>query len=94
MRNTDIKITKIQGCGNDMIMIDNRDKNIRLSSDQIAEICKRRFGVGSDGLILLEQSEKGDCFMNYFNKDGSIAPTGANAAKCTAHFLKTITNFE
>ena len=91
-----IKFHKYHGAGNDFIMINNLDKSISLTPENISLYCDRNFGVGADGIILLEPSTdadlsrrseaKADCFMNYYNSDGSIAQMCGNGARCTAKF--------
>lgn len=81
-----IKFYKYQGTGNDFVMIDNRshvfdNKNL----DLVRAICDRRFGVGADGLILIEPSEKADFYVNYYNADGSKSFCG-NGARCSVAF--------
>jgi diaminopimelate epimerase len=81
-----ISFTKMHGAGNDMIMIDNRDAKINLDQATVAKLCDRHFGIGADGLILLENSDKADCFMNYYNSDGTIGEMCGNGIRCTAKF--------
>lgn len=81
-----INFQKYHGCGNDFIMINNLDKSISLLPEQIKLYCDRNFGIGADGIILLEPSDKADCFMNYYNSDGTIAQMCGNGARCTAKF--------
>lgn len=83
----EISFTKMQGTGNDMIVIDNRDEALKLSSEQVAKMCERRFGIGADGLILIEKSDKADFFMNYYNGDGSIGEMCGNGVRCAARFF-------
>jgi diaminopimelate epimerase len=79
---------KYHGAGNDFIIIDNRDKSFDTKNiDNIRLLCHRRFGVGADGLILLEKSDKADCFMNYYNADGSLAEMCGNGVRCLAKFF-------
>ncbi len=79
---------KYHGAGNDFIMIDNRDGSFGLvNKGDIALLCDRHLGIGADGLILLESSKKADCFMNYYNSDGSIAEMCGNGVRCTAKFF-------
>ncbi len=83
---------KYHGAGNDFIMIDNRDGSFDVKdTKKIALLCDRHFGIGADGLILLESSNKADCFMNYYNADGSIAEMCGNGVRCTAKFFIEIT---
>ncbi len=81
-----INFHKYHGAGNDFIMINNLDKSIFLTPEDISLYCDRNFGIGADGIILLEPSTKADCFMNYYNSDGSIAEMCGNGIRCTAQF--------
>lgn len=78
---------KYEGAGNDFIMINNLKGDIILTPEYISSICDRHFGIGADGVILLEKSDKADCFMNYYNSDGSIAQMCGNGSRCTAKFF-------
>lgn len=82
-----ITFYKYEGAGNDFILINNLKKDINFSQDDIKNICDRRFGIGADGVILLETSDKADCFMNYYNSDGTLAEMCGNGARCTAKFF-------
>jgi len=82
-----INFYKYEGCGNDFIMINNLDKSLNLTSEQIIKLCDRNYGIGADGVILLETSNRADCFMNYINSDGSFAQMCGNGARCTAKFF-------
>ncbi len=83
-----IDFTKMHGAGNDFVVIDNLDHSIRLSTAQISFLCDRHFGVGADGLLLLEpaDSDAVDAAMIYYNADGSRAEMCGNGARCFARF--------
>ena len=83
-----IGFTKMHGLGNDFVVIDNINGKIVLSKEQIIFLCDRNKGIGGDGVILVESSEKGDCFMNYYNSDGTLAEMCGNGVRCVAKFLK------
>jgi diaminopimelate epimerase len=84
-----IRFQKYQATGNDFILIDNRAKNITLNNDQIRRICDRHFGVGGDGLILIEPDTELPFNVNYFNSDGtqSLCGNGSRAAVVFASSL-------
>lgn len=71
-----IKFYKYHAAGNDFVLIDNREKKINLSKEQIAKICHRRFGVGADGIILLDNDAQADYHVTYINPDGSQSLCG------------------
>lgn len=79
-----VRFSKFQGTGNDFIIIDNRKGNIRLSDDEIMMLCNRRFGVGADGLIMMELSGTGSFKMRYHNSDGREATMCGNGGRCLA----------
>lgn len=89
-----IEFTKMQGTGNDMIMIDNRDGDIELSGEQVKALCDRHFGIGADGLILIEKADGVDCYMNYFNSDGSKGEMCGNGIRCTAALYRELSVFD
>lgn len=80
---------KLDGLGNDFVMIDNMDGSLELSTDQVARICDRHFGIGADGVILVQESPREGCdgFMNYINSDGTLAQMCGNGVRCFAKFL-------
>lgn len=83
-----LQFTKMQGAGNDFVVFDNRKYELLL--DEIISItprlCHRRFGVGADGVLVLQPSEKADYRMIYRNADGSDAGMCGNGARCLASF--------
>src|SRR5246500_1671096 len=87
-----LRFTKMNGAGNDFILIDNRAGEIHLDCSQIALLCDRHRGVGADGVLLLEKaSNNADFRMRYFNADGGEAEMCGNGARCFARFVNKIT---
>ncbi|TVZ55188.1 diaminopimelate epimerase [Lutibacter sp. Hel_I_33_5] len=81
---------KYQGTGNDFVMFDNRTKTFpKQNVEIISKLCDRRFGVGADGVILIEDDENHDFKMIYFNADGSQTFCG-NGGRCAVAFAKKI----
>ena len=77
---------KYQGAGNDFLIADNRSGELHLSTEQIASLCDRRYGVGADGLMLLERCAEYDFRMVYFNSDGSGGMMCGNGGRCMVAF--------
>ena len=80
-----IHFYKYQAAGNDFVVADNRDGKLIFSVAQISKLCDRRFGIGADGIILLEKDPQQDFKMVYFNSDGSEGFCG-NGCRAIVHF--------
>ncbi|MEO6948331.1 MAG: diaminopimelate epimerase [Ginsengibacter sp.] len=82
-----IEFFKYQGTGNDFIILDNREKiHDNITSKQINKMCDRRFGIGADGLMLLNRKEGYDFEMEYYNSDGKIGSMCGNGGRCIVKF--------
>ena len=89
-----LDFTKMNGAGNDFVLIDNRARSLRLTKPQIARICDRQRGVGADGLLLLVpcESRRADWAWQFYNNDGSTAEMCGNGARCFARFIQRHTD--
>jgi len=83
-----LRFTKYHGTGNDFILIDNRQNDVRLNKEQIKLLCHRRFGIGADGLMLLKSHPDFDFEMDYSNADGSGGTMCGNGGRCITAFAK------
>jgi len=84
-----VEFAKYSGAGNDFILIDNRSGSFPTDdSDLIRDMCARRTSIGADGLILLENSDKADVKMRFFNSDGGEAEMCGNGARCLIAFAR------
>lgn len=81
-----MQFRKYQATGNDFILIDNREGEIAFNEKEIQRLCDRRFGIGADGLILLNRSDASDFEMQYYNSDGSADAMCGNGGRCIAAF--------
>jgi diaminopimelate epimerase len=79
---------KMHGLGNDFVIIDQRNQQLSLSTDDIKLICHRKYGVGCDQLIVIKNYPQHDCEIAIFNNDGSHAGACGNATRCVAMLLK------
>lgn len=91
-----LEFTKMDGAGNDFVLIDNRSGKIKLSREQVAHICHRQRGVGADGLMLLIPcaSGKADWAWDFYNSDGSYAEMCGNGSRCFARFVQKVTGIK
>ena len=85
--------TKMNGAGNDFVLIDNRKGRIQLSREHIMRLCDRHRGVGADGVILLTKcaSKQADWAWQFYNSDGSAGEMCGNGARCFGRFVQKVT---
>lgn len=85
-----VEFTKYEGTGNDFLLLDNLSGQYDdLTIVQIQKMCKRRFGIGADGLIKINKTSSAAFYMDYYNADGSQSFCG-NGARCAVHFAREI----
>ena len=91
-----LEFTKMDGAGNDFIIVDNRMRKVKLDRDQVARVCHRHHGVGADGLMMLVPSISGkaDWAWDFYNSDGSRAEMCGNGARCFARFVQKLTGID
>jgi len=85
-----IQYSKYSSCGNDFIVIDNRKNVFCINNVYIQELCNRKTGIGSDGLILLSSDSMYSYFMSYFNSDGYESSFCGNGSMCCGHFALSL----
>ena len=82
----EFKAYKMDGLGNDFVIIDQRIENIQISKDQIIKICDRNF-IGCDQLIFIKKNDKLDANLEFYNSDGSFSGACGNGTRCVAYLL-------
>jgi diaminopimelate epimerase len=86
-----LEFIKMNGAGNDFVMLDNRRGDVRLTREQITRLCDRHRGIGADGVLLIEPARNGADFrMRYYNADGGEAEMCGNGARCFARFANRV----
>lgn len=84
-----LEFTKMTGCGNDFIIMDNRNGQVKegCKADLAKKLCQRRWGLGADGMIFVEASLQADIRMDFYNADGSNGEMCGNGLRCFARFV-------
>lgn len=82
-----IEFQKLHGLGNDFIIINGINKDLGNLNDLANKVCNRNFGIGSDGMIIVEESQIADIKMLFYNADGSQAPMCGNGIRCFSKFV-------
>ena len=87
----DLKAYKMDGLGNDFVIIDQRTHNIELTKDQIVKICDRNF-IGCDQFIIIKKNSELDASLEFYNSDGSVSGACGNGTRCVAYLLSKENN--
>jgi diaminopimelate epimerase len=87
-----LHFTKMNGAGNDFVLLDNRNGQIKLSREQIVRLCDRHRGIGADGVILLRPActAQADWAWDFYNSDGSTGEMCGNGARCFGRFVERL----
>ncbi len=84
----EIEFVKMTGAGNDFVLIDNRSGKYTMDWKTAArQLCRRRYGIGADGLLVIEPSQRADFLMRYYNADGSDGGMCGNGGRCAASYV-------
>ena len=84
---TSVPFTKMHSGGNDVIIIENFDGAMKCAQSLCVDLCETRYGIGSDSIVLLENSKDADVFMRTYNRDGSEGRMAGNNIRCAAKYL-------
>ena len=82
-----LSFSKLQACGNDYLFFDNTNGEITCPESLTISVCDRNYGVGADGIVLIEKSRVADAKIRIFNKDGSEGKMAGNSVRCVAKYL-------
>ena len=82
-----LSFSKMQGCGNDYIFIENFNNDVTCPESHSVNLCDRNYGVGADGIVLIEKSRVADAKMRIFNRDGSEGKMAGNSIRCVGKYL-------
>lgn len=87
-----LAFTKMNGAGNDFILVDNREGKVALTPAQVQQVCDRHRGIGADGIMMLvpNRTGKADWAWDFYNSDGSVAEMCGNGARCFARFVQKV----
>src|SRR4030042_1976734 len=90
-----VKFTKVHGAGNDFILFDRKlNENLTLTPDMIKKICRRHFGIGADGVLVISDSSSADFEVGYYEADGTTGNLCANGARCVIKYAKETNRLE
>jgi len=84
---TDINFRKMNGLGNDFVILDGRARAVQLTPETISALCDRQTGIGCDQLIIMEPSGQADLFMRIYNADGGEVDACGNVSRCVGDIL-------
>lgn len=87
-----LEFTKMDGAGNDFIVVDNRSRKLEITPEQAVRLCHRQHGIGADGLVLLVPGRSGQApwAWEFYNSDGSVAEMCGNASRCFARYVRRL----